>query len=148
MPQPPTPSEPLSAADTRQQIDDEHRHLNSLLVELTETSDLERVEPLLGALCDLLSKHFATEEAPDGLHEIVSARAAHRLPNLQQLFEEHREILARVERLRAAARECFDGPVRRVLHDVRALADTLREHEAEEEELFGEAFYIDLGGRA
>ena len=143
-----TPSDPVSGADTRQQIDDEHRHLNVLLAELTATSDLARVEPLLGSLRELLVKHFETEEAPDGLHEIVSAQAAHRLPNLQKLFDEHREILERVDRLRAATRACFDGPVRRVLDDVGALAKALHEHEAEEEELFGEAFYTDLGGRA
>lgn len=148
MPQPPTPSNPAPGAETRQQIDDEHRHLNALLAELTDTTDLARVEPLLGSLRDLLVKHFETEEAPEGLHEIVSTQASHRLPNLQKLFDEHREILERVDRLREAARSCFEGPVRRVLDDVEALASTLHEHEAEEEELFGEAFYTDLGGRA
>lgn len=148
MSQPTPPADPVPGTDTRQQIDDEHRHLNGLLAELTATSELARIERLLGSLRELLVKHFETEEAPQGLHEIVSAQAAHRLPNLQKLFDEHREILDRVDRLREATRACLDGPVRRVLDDVGALARTLHEHEAEEEELFGEAFYTDLGGRA
>jgi len=148
MADPSMPGKPQSESDSRQRIDDEHRHLNELLAELTATRDLSRVETLLGHLRVLLVTHFATEEAPEGLHELVSKQAAHRLPNLQHLFDEHREFLTRLDRLRDAAAVCQAGPVAKVLDGVAGLAASLRQHELEEEELFGEAFYTDIGGRA
>ena len=45
---------------------------------------------------------------------------------------------------------CMSEPVKRVLlvEDDVHLSEILRHHEAEEERLFGEAFYTDLGGRS
>lgn len=138
----------VTAATVRQRIEEEHRRLRELLAELTGTADVARVEALLGGLRSLLVQHFATEEAPAGLHEVVSQNAAHRLPNLQRLFDEHREILSRIDRLRLEAADCVAGPVRRVRDECAGLAATLRRHEEQEEVLFGEAFYTDLGGRS
>ena len=70
------------------------------------------------------------------------------MPNLQHLFDEHREILARLGELRAATAAALAGPVREIATGIHGLAETLRRHEAEEERLFGEAFYTDLGGRS
>lgn len=134
--------------DSRQRIDDEHRHLNALLVELESAREPERIERLLVSLRSLLIAHFATEEAPDGLHEIVSQNAAHRLPNVQQLFAEHREIVHRLDALRTQAAALREGAFRRLTDEVAALAAVLRAHEAVEDEIFGEAFYTDIGGRA
>jgi len=148
MADPSMPAQTPNAADSRQRIDDEHRHLNELLAELTATRDLVRVETLLSHLRVLLVTHFATEEAPEGLHELVSQQAAHRLPNLQHLFAEHRDFLTRLDRLRDDTVACLGGPVAKILDGVAGLAAALRQHELEEEELFGEAFYTDIGGRA
>ncbi len=142
------PTAPRAASDTRRKIDDEHAHLNEMLEVLTHTTDLERVKALLGELSTFLRQHFETEEGPQGMHEIVGEQASHRLPNLQRLIEEHRRLLVQAEQLRIEVCDCLDGPVRRVLAGVSSLAATLRRHEAEEEELFGEAFYSDIGGHA
>lgn len=139
---------PSTDPDSRQRIDDEHRHLNTLLEELVATRDAARIETLLGTLRELLTQHFATEEAPDGLHEIVTQRAPHRMPNLQELFVEHREMLRRVVHLRDEAAALVAGPLARLYEQVEALASSLRAHEAVEDEIFGEAFYTDIGGRA
>lgn len=149
MDHPPTSATaPTTSAQSRQRIDDEHRRLGRLLALLSDTCDPERIEALLAELRDLLVSHFETEEAPDGLHQIVGEGAAHRLPNLQHLFDEHREVLVRVDDLRAEARACLEGPVRQLCAGVGGLAETLRRHEADEEALFAEAFYTDIGGRA
>jgi hemerythrin len=134
--------------DSRQRIDAEHRHLNELLVELEAAREPQRLEELLVALRSLLIQHFATEEAPDGLHEIVAQNAAHRLPNVQQLFGEHREIVRRLDALRDACAALRRGPFQEVVDRVAALAASLRAHEAVEDEIFAEAFYTDIGGRA
>ncbi len=132
----------------RRRIDDEHRQLGELLRALVHSHDLSRVETLLADLHSLLLRHFEGEEGEHGLHAIVSEGAAHRVPNLQHLFDEHRVILARVEELRAATASALAGPVARIGDGVASLADTMRRHEAEEEKLFVEAFYTDLGGRS
>jgi hemerythrin len=135
-------------SDSRERIDAEHRHLNELLGELLAARDPERIERLLVALRSLLIGHFATEEAPDGLHEIVAQNAAHRLPNVQQLFAEHRDLVHRLDALRVEAAALRDGAFRRLLDEIAGLAAALRAHEAVEDEIFAEAFYTDIGGRA
>ncbi|MCB1009612.1 MAG: hemerythrin domain-containing protein [Acidobacteria bacterium] len=129
----------------RRRIDDEHRRLNELLRSLTHSHDPVRLQTLLGELRELLVEHFEHEEATDGLHELVTEGAAHRMPNLQHLFEEHREILKTVDALVAQIGAIVDGAWREVRDGVSDLAETLRRHERDEEDLFSEAFYSDLG---
>jgi len=137
-----------TAAERRQRIDEEHARLRDLLEALEGNRDLERVDELLGELRALLVEHFETEEGPGGMHEIVGDLAAHRLPNVQHLFDEHRDILVAVDALRARLTGILDGPVRELVRGTGALVGTLRRHEHDEEELFTEAFYTDIGGRA
>lgn len=133
------------ALATQRRIDDEHRRLSALLGQLTLGRDLERTHHRLVELRELLVTHFETEEGPRGLHELVAEAAAHRLPNVQHLFEEHRALLTRLDRLSTRLRELVDGPVASVMSEVAELAATLRRHEADEEALFSEVFYVDLG---
>lgn len=137
-----------SASAARARIDDEHRRLNELLRSLDHSHDLGRIEKLLAELETLLVAHFAGEEGDEGLHQVVGEGAAHRLPNLQRLYDEHREFVTRIARLRAECAGLVDGPVRRLHDGISALAEGLRRHERAEDELFGEAFYTDLGGRS
>ena len=139
-----TSPSPRSRA-ARLRIDEEHRQLAELLRGLTHTHDLARVAALLDELRTLLTRHFAGEEGADGLHALVKEGASHRLTNLQQLFDEHRQLLARLDEVRADAGAALAGPVRRVHDGIGWLAETLRRHERQEEALLGEAFYTDLG---
>ena len=146
---PPVPAEPVRAeSEARRRIDDEHRQLGELLAALESTRDLGRVRVQLAELGALLRHHFETEEGPEGLHDVVGEQATHRLTTLQRLIAEHGEILIQVEQLRIAVGDCLDGPVRRALAGVGELAGRLRRHEADEEELFAEAFWSDIGGRS
>lgn len=145
-------SEAKSAAPRRRaartRIDDEHRQLGELLLSLVHTHDLHRVDKLLADLHTLLVHHFEGEEGSQGLHSVVGEGASHRLPNLQHLFDEHREFLARLDELQTATAAALAGPVKEIAEGIHRLAESLRRHEAEEERLFGEAFYTDLGGRS
>lgn len=134
------------AARTR--IDDEHRQLGELLASLVHTHDLHRVDRLLADLHTLLVHHFEGEEGAQGLHSVVGEGASHRLPNLQHLFDDHREFLSRLDALQAATAAALAGPVKEIAEGIHHLAESLRRHEAEEERLFSEAFYTDLGGRS
>jgi hypothetical protein len=80
------------------------------------------------------------------MHEIVAEGATHRLPNVQRLIGEHAAILARLDDLTAEISACAKGPLARALAGVCELVAILRRHEAEEEEIFAEAFYVDIGG--
>ena len=143
---PPVTARRSGSREARRRIDEEHRRMGELLKVLVSTTDLGRIEPLLGDLRSLLADHFAGEEGPDGMHEIVAEGAAHRLPNVQRLIEEHTAILARLDSVTAEVAACARGPLARALAGVCELVATLRRHEAEEEEIFAEAFYSDLGG--
>ncbi len=153
------PSAPVAKAPTaktsaprrqaaRSRIDDEHRQLGELLMSLVHTHDLHRVDKLLGDLHTLLVHHFEGEEGAQGLHSVVGEGASHRLPNLQHLFDEHREFLARLERSAGGDRRGARRSGEEIAEGIHHLAESLRRHEAEEERLFGEAFYTDLGGRS
>ena len=139
---------PSHRQTARRRIDDEHRQLGELLLSLVHTHDLHRVEKLLGELQTLLVHHFEGEEGGQGLHAVVGEGAAHRLPNLQHLFEEHREFLARLAALRALTAAALAGPAKEIAEGIHHLAESLRRREAEGDRLFGEAFYTDLGGRS
>lgn len=144
----PPPKARLSDAAyaARDRIDSEHRHLAELTARLGAATDLLEIEALLGELREHLREHFAGEEGPEGLHQVVSEGAAHRLPNLQHLFEEHRQILERIDGLRRDVRATIAGPLRDLREEAGSLAELLRRHESAEELLFSEAFYADIGG--
>ena len=132
----------------RDRIDDEHRQLETLLGAINQTrqtGEIARLAEELDVLRDLLVRHFDGEEGAEGLHQIVEEGASHRMGALQQLFDEHRQLLAMVDELRAEVAATMAGPVRRVHEQLSALTDALDRHEKREEELFGEAFYTDLG---
>lgn len=135
---------PAEAA--RRQIAEEHRALRLLLERLETTSDPQALLLRLDELRGLLARHFAREEAPDGLHGVIDASAPHLVVSVQGLFEEHREYLAELERLAGTVRACLEGPVAEARRGVTELCRKLHEHEAAETLLLAGAMYDDLGG--
>jgi hypothetical protein len=134
------------AAATRREIAEEHRTLRTLLERLEATTDLQVLLPRLDELRRLLARHFAREEAPDGLHRVVDGSAPHLTVSVQGLFEEHREYLAELERLASKVQALVEGPVAELRRGVAELCGKLHEHEAAETELLAGALYDDLGG--
>lgn len=138
-------SETTPDGDARKRITVEHEVLRSSLDRLRDLTDLPSVITSLQSLRPRLVEHFQSEEAEDGLHHVVSENAAHLLPSVQRVFEEHRQFLADIDRLTAEAVKCWEGPVARILEGVRTLCDQLHEHETLETELLTESVYTDLG---
>lgn len=134
------------AAAARREIAEEHRTLRTLLERLEATTDLQVLLPRLDELRRLLARHFAREEAPDGLHRVVDGSAPHLTVSVQGLFEEHRECLAELERLASKAHVIVEGPLAELRRGVADLCRQLHEHEAAETELLAGALYDDLGG--
>lgn len=139
------PSEsPAEAA--RRQIAEEHRALQQLLERLKTTSDLPTLHLRLAELGELLGRHFAREEAPEGLHRAIDGSAPRLTSSVQRLFEEHREYLAELDELAEKARALAEGPTAEVRREVAELCDRLHEHEVSETLLLAGALYDDLGG--
>lgn len=132
--------------EARQRIEREHEALRTLLGRVEETDDLQRLLDLLGELKTALADHFDSEEALNGLHAVIDRTAPHKQNALDELFEEHRAFLTRVDELAGGARRCLEGPMKEVVDGARELARRLREHEERETELFLDANYIEYGG--
>ncbi len=129
-----------------EQIHEEHLHLRALLERIAGTRGLVPLLELLGELGAALEAHFAHEEAPGGLQDVVGSSAPHLLERVDVLFDEHRQCLAELERLRSAARAALDGPVAEVLAGVDDLCRMLHDHEAAETEILSGSLYDELGG--
>jgi len=130
---------------SRERIAAEHHSLRESLDLLKGTSDIGRVAPMLRELRPRLEAHFASEEEPNGLHQAIGDSAPHLMSSLQRIYDEHREFLDSIDRLAAAAQECCEGPVARVLTGIRELCEGLEAHEAAESELLTDSVYTDLG---
>lgn len=133
------------ALSASERIAGEHEALRESLEILRRLTDLPGIISSLQSLRPLLVEHFQSEEAEDGLHHVVSENAAHLLPSVQRVFEEHRLFLADIDRLVSDAKECWEGPVAKILGGVQSLCERLHQHEILETELLSESVYTDLG---
>jgi hypothetical protein len=140
-----TPTPPTSADAARSRIADEHHRLSALLRDLTSTRDLARFDGLLSELQVLLEEHFEGEESSSGLHEAIGEDATDCLPVVQRLMDEHGVILKLTAQLRRDSAALIEGPAALLFRAAQHLADILKRHEQEEDELFGQAYYRDLG---
>ena len=71
--------------------------VHSILKELAEAQEPSRIRELLDPLPELLSKHFADEEGPDGLYDGLRAIRPSLDSELNSLRGEHRRVLEAVE---------------------------------------------------
>lgn len=126
--------------DVRLEIEKEHEAIRHALDQIDRAREAASMRPLLEELCGLLETHFAREEAADGLHSAVGHRAPELLPGVHELFDEHREMTAEIERL-------VDQSVRlselgaQLMSGVRDLTERLHQHEERENQLFIDASY-------
>ena len=97
--QPTDSDEPLLA-----RIERAHRQIvNSVLTELAAAQEPSRIRELLDPLPEMLSKHFADEEGPEGLYDGLRAIRPSLDSELKSLRGEHRRVLKAVEALQRQA---------------------------------------------
>jgi len=113
-------------------------------VDRTRTPDHLVTE--LETLQTLLRTHFATEEDGEGFRSVFDRSAPHLLPAMERFFEEHRQFLGDLEGLIEAARALSADPLADLRKGVSALATRLQAHEVQEDRLFMDSVYTDLGG--
>lgn len=133
-------------ATPRSRIAEEHRLLRQTLTRIETLDEPAALLRELRAFRPLLAEHFAGEEAADGLHRVIDATAPHRIAEVHELFAEHRECLATLDRLCDTLAELISGPVAALRAEVGELCGRLHRHEAAETELLSNALYEELGG--
>ena len=133
-----------SAASSLDEIAEEHHALGEALKRLERADDPAEILPQLDELRGLLERHFAGEEASDGLPETVSTNAPHLLASLEGIFDEHREFLKDLDVLAAESRACI-GRIAELRSSVAEFVERMREHEIRETQLIGDAVYNDMG---
>lgn len=129
----------------RKKIAEEHRALAVTEKRLAATTDPHQLLPRLEQLHDQLARHFAGEEASDGIRADAARAAPYLLDSLSKVFDEHRELLAEAAALRDRTRALVGGSLAEILRDVGTLIRRLREHEAKETDLVSDVYYTDFG---
>lgn len=136
--------ETTSVARAFAELRDDHRRLEELLERLRTARDLPLLVSTLKELNSALVAHFAREEHPGGLYDVLGVCAPqHRAP-LRELVDEHYRILGTVRELVQRTRELEERFIRE-REEVLHLADRLREHETREHALAREALGPDAG---
>jgi DNA repair ATPase RecN len=148
--QPTDSDEPILA-----RIERAHREIvNTYLTELAAAQEPSRIRELLDPLPEMLSKHFADEEGPDGLYDGLRAIRPSLDPELKSLRGEHRRVLEAVEALRRQLREIDpleraenqEERLGRIREDLSAFMEMVRRHERTETRLVADTYYLEEGG--
>jgi hypothetical protein len=105
--------------------------------------DLAQLMACLGATHKHVTEHFGFEEQ-DGYMDTVRKREPRFDRIIQQLGEEHRELMQSLDALIREVRKaaCFEDAVR---EKIRMWVERLRRHEARENDLVQDAFSLDIG---
>mgnify|MGYP004000887427 CR=1 FL=1 len=134
-----------SHSGSADEIVSEHERVRKLLAKLAESDDWALLREVATELQSLLRGHFAHEESPDGLHQIIGFATPWNLRQVDDLVAEHSSIVTLIDALVAGAEDATDRDA--VMKTRAELGDLLKRHEARETELLSEAMNTELGGR-
>lgn len=128
----------------RKEIEREHDAIEKLVRQLEREIETPAIETELRQLASLLDSHFGREEAPEGLHDSIGDRAVNLLPSIEKLSAQHADIAGELKKLleRCATHSRMADEIRQ---GARGLVEQLRQHEAEENDILGHAFYDVMG---
>ncbi len=126
----------------------QHQQIHRLAQQIGSASGLVQLLERLQEFRSAVLVHFADEEAPEGFFEVVRRRAGRHLDKIDRLQGEHQTFLDEIDALSTRAREMLAGPVAELLGVASEIARKLHDHEARENELLVDAFYVDLGEEA
>ncbi len=129
----------------RASIEEDHDAIKEVLGRMQTITDPQVLLPVLNELRGALSEHFAREEEPEGMHEIVASMAPNSVASLQNILAEHEVFTQRLDRLIEETRACVEGPQAGILRETAELTESLHDHEERETALFTDAVFTDLG---
>jgi iron-sulfur cluster repair protein YtfE (RIC family) len=139
------PKSPISgtypAGTARQR--EEHHQLNGW-VEALRVDDPVELKTALKGMRRFLLEHFAHEEADDGLFPLLRDTYG-RERQLEALRHEHREMLARMDRLQGLLTPAIASVDEMTRHQIDELVCLVEAHEEWENALLQEALITDIG---
>ena len=128
-----TKSREAAVRHAAQELRQEHAEIMSLVKQIEDASEPEALPGRLERLHEMLLAHFAHEEYPKGLYDVMGACTAEHRDDLRVLVDQHFSILSNlrglVERSRGGAKP------ETLLPEAHAIAETLRAHETLEHQL-------------
>jgi hypothetical protein len=128
-------SDSPTLAQAAQELALDHRRVDELVARLRSTSDLGDLVAVLEELGDVLVAHFAHEESPGGIYEVMGvANPAVRTP-LGDLLGEHYTLLTDIRSLARRGREILECNHVDLHAEARSLADRLVAHETKEDSI-------------
>jgi hemerythrin len=132
---------------TRKQILAEHQEIMELTSRMENTTDQAELLDSLQRLRPLFERHFAREEGLEGLHGDIQEHAPQEAAAIDQLKDDHRQLLADVSALEAQVKACQEGPIKEkeIRTSCNRFLRMLKEHEARENDVFLDAIWTDLG---
>jgi hypothetical protein len=132
-------------AGPRSELIREHERIESTLRALEAARDPSSACASLDELHRQLETHFEREENAGGLLAAIGGNAVSLLPQVNLLFDEHRELATLIERLRERCQRLVAEEAE-VRGESLALIERLRDHEQRESALFVTAVYTEHGG--
>jgi hypothetical protein len=117
----------------------DHLRVDELVARLRSASELTSLVAVLEELSETLVAHFAHEENPGGIYEVMGVANPDVRAPLGDLLGEHYGLLADLRSLAIRGREILERTHDNI-HEAHQLADRLAAHETKENALAAEAF--------
>jgi hypothetical protein len=129
-----------SFAREAQVLFEDHRRVEELVARLRAVTDLASLVNVLEQLGDVLVTHFAHEENPGGIYEVMGVASPELRTPLGDLVGEHYSLLTDIRSLAARGREILERSHIDLYAEARSLADRLHAHEGKEDVMAGTVF--------
>jgi len=111
---------------------DEHARLRPILASIESAQGLEALVPLLKELHQALMRHFAGEQFPDGLFDVIEQVNPEHANSLRELEGEHSFFMHKVRDLIFHARTPGENNPEELLNGAQELVRKFRVHEERE----------------
>lgn len=126
-------TDPASFSREAQALFEDHRRVDELVARLRSVKDLASLVDALDQLDEVLVTHFAHEESPGGIYELMGVASPELRTPLGDLVGEHYSLLTDIRSLATRGREILERSHVDLHAEARGLADRLQAHEARED---------------
>ncbi len=126
-----------SFAREAQVMSEDHRRVDELVAQLRSATDLASLVKALEQLGEVLVTHFAHEESPGGIYEVMGVASPELRTPLGDLVGEHYSLLIDIRSLATRGREILERSHVDLYSEARSLADRLQAHEGKEDVMAG-----------
>lgn len=133
-------SDSASFARVAQVLATDHRRVDELVARLRSATELASLVDVLEQLSEVLVAHFAHEESPGGIYEVMGVASPELRTPLGDLVGEHYTLLTDIRSLAGRGREILERTHVDLHAEARDLADRLAAHEAKEDAMAGAVF--------